>query len=107
MNRWDELLEQDAELIYSLTKAEVNKIDAIRELVGEEETLYGDLDGDGQILTSDAARLYAFIRGTYELSEEQIACADVNSDGEINTTDAAMIFALLRGQISSFPAQGS
>ena len=67
----------------------------------------GDVDGDGDINTLDAALLYAYVNGRITLNAEQLARGNVTGEGEINTLDAALIYAFVNGRISSFPAEGN
>ena len=65
----------------------------------------GDVTGEGEITTLDAALLYAHINGRITLNAEQLARGDVTGEGEITTVDAALIYAFVNGRISSFPAE--
>ena len=52
---------------------------------------YGDVDGSGEIDTTDALwALQAFV-GSRTLDEKAMAAADVNIDGIIDTSDALAI----------------
>ncbi len=68
--------------------------------------VYGDLSGDGEITSTDAALLYRYVNSKAELTEEQLAAADVNGDGVVNSTDAALIYRYVAGKITKFPAEG-
>lgn len=67
--------------------------------------LLGDVNGDGDINTLDAALLYAHVNGRIKLSEAQLARGRVNGDEEVSTLDAALIYAYVNGRISKFPAE--
>ena len=67
--------------------------------------LLGDVDGNGDITTVDAALLYAYINGRITLTEDQLALGDVDGNGEITTVDAALIYAFVNGRITKFPAE--
>ena len=67
--------------------------------------LLGDIDGNGDITTVDAALLYAYINGRITLTEDQLALGDVDGSGEITTVDAALIYAFVNGRITKFPAE--
>ena len=67
--------------------------------------LLGDIDGNGEITTVDAALLYAYINGRITLTEDQLALGDVDGSGEITTVDAALIYAFVNGRITKFPAE--
>lgn len=65
--------------------------------------VFGDLSGDGEVSSSDAALLYRYAGGKAELTEAQLAAADVNGDGEVNSVDAALIYRYVNGKIAQFP----
>ena len=64
--------------------------------------LYGDVNGDGNINSIDAAMVYAYHNGKVTLTEDQLARADVTKDGNVNSVDAAKIYAYHNGKISEF-----
>ena len=55
------------------------------------ETVYGDLDGDGEITAADARLTLRAAVGLEELPPEQKKAADVDGDGEITAADARLI----------------
>ena len=63
----------------------------------------GDVNGDGEIDTADAALAYGYYNGKAELTAEQLVRADVNGDGTVDTADAALIYAYYNGKITAFP----
>ena len=71
----------------------------------EPEVSYGDVNGDGNINSTDAAILYRSVNGKYTLPDSQKAAADVNGDGAVNSTDAALIYRKANGKMSNFPAE--
>ena len=54
----------------------------------------GDLNGDGEVNTTDLATMKLFLAGVGEADE---AAADLNGDGEVNTTDLAEMKLRLAG----------
>ncbi len=50
--------------------------------------IYGDMNGDGVISTSDARDVLRYGIGNIELSASQVALADYNGDGKVDTADA-------------------
>ena len=58
--------------------------------------VYGDLDGNGLINTTDVVLLRRYIAGGYgvEISEK---AADLNSDGTLNTTDIVLLRRYIAG----------
>ncbi len=48
----------------------------------------GDVNGDGEITTSDARMILNYTVGVETLTAAQIAAADYDGDGEVTTTDA-------------------
>ena len=71
----------------------------------EPEVKYGDVNGDGNINSTDAAILYRSVNGKYTLPDSRKAAADVNGDGAVNSTDAALIYRKANGKMSNFPAE--
>lgn len=51
------------------------------------DVMLGDLNGNGQIDTTDYIFLKRAVLGTYTLTDAQKAAADVNGDGKINSVD--------------------
>ncbi len=57
-----------------------------------DDTLMGDVNGDGQLSTQDVRLIMsATVGGDGVLTEEQLAVADYNGDGTVNTQDARAI----------------
>lgn len=71
----------------------------------EEDKIYGDLDGNGEVDVFDASRAYSIANGKTEATEEQLAVLDVNGDGEVDVFDAAMIYSYANGKRNSFPVE--
>jgi hypothetical protein len=60
----------------------------------------GDVNGDGEINTTDAMLILRYIAGVLNENELAIFCriaADINRDGEITTADALMILRIAAG----------
>ena len=57
----------------------------------------GDLDGDGEITSSDALNILQFVVNEENLTDEQKKLADMNGDGEITSTDALYILQIIVG----------
>lgn len=55
------------------------------------ELISGDVNGDGEANSLDAALVLKHDAGLVELTEEQKAAADANGDGIVNSLDAALI----------------
>ena len=72
---------------------------------GKPDFIYGDVTGDGEVRTADAALTYAYVNGAYEFTEEQKKAADVTGDGDVRTIDAALIYAYVNGILEEFPAE--
>lgn len=69
------------------------------------EVKYGDVNGNGKVDSTDAAIVYRYANGKYQLSADQLLAADVNGDGVVNTTDAALIYRVANGKLSKFPVE--
>ena len=63
--------------------------------------LYGDVNNDGSVNSTDYALLKRYILGTGTISD--LTVADVNGDGAVNSTDYALIKRYILGSISVFP----
>ena len=50
----------------------------------------GDINGDGNINTVDAAMLRGYLNGTYTFTQQQMYNADINGDGVIDVFDAKL-----------------
>ena len=73
--------------------------------IEEGTVLYGDVNGDGRINSTDAAITYAVHNGKRAFTAEQAVAGDVNGDGKINSTDAALIYAVHNGKRKDFPVE--
>lgn len=51
----------------------------------------GDVNGDGEVNSLDAAQVLKYDANLIDLSDEQKVRSDVNGDGEVNSLDAAKI----------------
>lgn len=70
---------------------------------GVTATLYGDVDGDGEVTAIDAVLLQKHINGMVFLSHEQMANADCVADGVLDEADVAVILQSLIGHYTSLP----
>ena len=75
--------------------------------VEEPQIMYGDVNGDGKVNSTDAALTYAVHNGKRSFTQAQQQAADVNGDGKINSTDAALIYAVHNGKRQTFPIEAS
>jgi hypothetical protein len=57
----------------------------------EKKVLLGDVDGDGDVDSTDARIVLQASVGKVELSDEQKKAADFNGDGKVDSTDARLI----------------
>jgi hypothetical protein len=69
------------------------------------EELYGDVDLDLSISTTDASDALDFAAGKTDLSEAQKTHADVSGNGEVSAFDASLILQFTVGMIDCFPAE--
>ena len=57
----------------------------------------GDATGDGRVVISDVARVYAHVRKTNLITDEyQLKCADALTDGRINVGDVSRLYGHIR-----------
>ena len=66
--------------------------------------VYGDINGDGLVNSTDAAIIYRYANGKISFTEAQIAAADVNGDSVVNSSDAALVYRMANGKLDVFPA---
>lgn len=59
--------------------------------------LPGDVNGDGQVNTSDIGKVNAHTQGTATLTGYAFSCADVSGDGRVNTSDVGKMNAHVKG----------
>lgn len=73
----------------------------------EEEIIYGDVNGDGEVTAVDAGIAYAIYNEKYpqSLTDTQRTAADVNGDGEITAVDAGLIYAVYNEKLDKFPVE--
>lgn len=64
--------------------------------------LKGDVNGDGEVTTSDSAELLKYAAELSELDDAASESADVNEDGSVDTNDAAQIMQYAAEKIASF-----
>ena len=68
---------------------------------------YGDIDGDGNVNSSDAMIILKSSVGMLNLTSLEIKKADVNKDGNINSLDALSVLQISVGTINSQIADNS
>ncbi len=79
-------------IIDSLEDIAIADAAAIAEVLGlEKKPMQGDVNGDGEADSLDAAQILKYDAGLALFAEEQLAAADVNGDGTVNSLDAAII----------------
>lgn len=66
------------------------------------ETLFGDVNGDGEITIVDSTILQKYIVGQTTLDDETLNVADVNKDGAITVVDATLIQKFVVKGITEF-----
>ena len=64
--------------------------------------VFGDVNGDDEVLINDATRLLNFIAGNVTLSETELLAADVTHDNEVLINDATRILNFIAGNVTSF-----
>lgn len=104
VNGLDKVL-ADAKAVYNKDNATQDEIDKAVEtltLKVSEARLYGDVDLNGKVTTSDTVVLLRYAAEMDELSAEQLECADVNGDGKADTSDASLILQYAAEKIASF-----
>ncbi len=69
-----------------------------------EETLQGDIDGNGIVNSSDALSILKIVVKLQEPDQQLFAVADVDKSGDVDSTDALMVLKFVVKLIDSFPA---
>ena len=69
------------------------------------DVILGDVNGDGEVDTTDAYFIVMYYNEMMDLTEEQLLAADVNGDEEVDTTDAYYIVMFYNEMIDAFPAE--
>ncbi len=65
--------------------------------------LYGDVNGDEKIASTDARPILQYYAKKIGESDLNTAAADVNADGKVDSTDARLILQLYAKKIAEFP----
>lgn len=64
-------------------------VEAIAGVLGlKKKVMLGDVNGDGEVNTIDAAKTLRYLAGLEDFTEAQKTAADINGDGEISAADA-------------------
>lgn len=71
----------------------------------KDRVIFGDVNGDGEILADDAALAYSIANGKAASASQKQKAADVNGDGKVLADDAALIYSFANGKISVFPVE--
>ena len=71
----------------------------------ESESIYGDVNGDGEVEAYDAALVLQYAVAMIEFDEWQITNGDVDGNGNVAAYDAALILQFAVGIINEFPVE--
>ena len=82
-----------------------NFVDGVCTGCGEKTYILGDVNGDGQVDTTDAKLVMQYDLGLVDKTALILVAADVNGDGNVDTTDAKLIMQLDLGLIDQFPGE--
>ncbi len=91
-----EMLSADTEFDYSGILGQ-NILLIARFTGGEAPVLPGDVDGNGEVMVSDAIMALRAAMGILELSDEQFEAADMNANGSVEVADAVTILRVAMG----------
>lgn len=83
-----------------------------RILVTRPASLYGDVDGNGEVVMHDANKIILHVIGLLPLPDTSLPdftleTADVSGNGEITSYDAALVFQYGMGLIDRFPVESA
>jgi pectate lyase len=65
--------------------------------------VYGDLNGDGNVNSTDVALMRRYLIRSIDLNEGQLKAADVNLDGKVNSTDRSILNRYVLKMINRLP----
>ena len=68
-------------------------------------TIYGDVDGDGNVSAADALEVLKSVVGKVTLTDSQILAADVDGSGNVDAADALDILKKVVGKIEKFAVE--
>ena len=71
----------------------------------ENDIVYGDLDGDGNVTNIDAVMLLQHVAKMNLLDEALIPAANVDGVGEVTNADAVLVLQYVAKLITSFPVE--
>lgn len=71
------------------------------------DVVYGDVNGDGEVNSLDAAQVLKFDAMMIELSENALVAADVTGEGTVDSLDAAQILKFDAMIIDAFPVEAN
>ncbi|MBL7108394.1 MAG: hypothetical protein ISS38_03775, partial [Candidatus Cloacimonetes bacterium] len=92
-----------SDFVYNMTNI-INFVDG-EVVVSESSVVYGDIDGNGEIQSYDAALALQFSASLIEFEAWQIIAADVDGNGLVQSYDAALILQYSAGLIDEFPIE--
>lgn len=84
--------------------AAMKAIDSVIRAEGVSTLVYGDVNGDGNIDTTDARLTLQYAAKRIKANQLNLSAADVNGDGGVDTTDARLILQYAAHRISGFSA---
>jgi hypothetical protein len=88
--------------IHTLTGTEIEKRQAIIDVITTLGVSPGDVSGNGTVSAYDAAMVLQYVVGLITLTDTQIEAADVSKNGTVSAYDAALILQYVLGLITSF-----
>ena len=64
--------------------------------------IYGDVNGDGTITSTDNVKINRHIKNTAPLTGYEFICADVNGDGKVTSSDSVRMMRHIKDILSLF-----
>ncbi|MBI5184676.1 MAG: hypothetical protein HZA01_02985 [Nitrospinae bacterium] len=90
---------QPIPMTFSLLKSLARKSQAATDIASSQGAFVvsakhsrGDLSGDGQVNSVDAAKAFQFANGKQEPDSIQLSAGDISGDGKVDTNDAGLIY---------------
>ena len=64
--------------------------------------LYGDINGDGNVTSTDNVKLLRHIKNSVPLTGYELICADANGDGKVTSSDSVKMLRHIKGILALF-----
>lgn len=73
--------------------------------VGSGQIIYGDIDYNGTLTSTDLLIMRRFANGTVKPTKEEVVVCDLDGDSKVTEKDVELLKQMIVGMISSFPVE--